>query len=139
MQLEGVSSDAFFARNHLKESFFLELGNHEISRFERKLMLDGARVPTSYLLSDPQIFLNFKASTKIASTRSFREDIKFVGDQVRNRDNSIFDEEQLMRCFIAALLWNDGHALLNANGDYYFNSCSKVAALTDRRDCSVRN
>ena len=81
-------------------------------------MLDGARVPTSYLLSDPQIFLNFKASTKIASSRSFREDIKFVGDQVRNRDNSIFDEEQLMRCFIAALLWNDGHA---SKSDYYSN------------------
>ena len=121
MQLEGVSSEAFSASNQLKESFFLELGNHEISRFEQEIKPAGIEVPSSYLLSDPLIFLNFKASKKIAATRAFREDIKLIGEKVRGRDNSIFDHEQLMRCFIAALIWNDGHALLNANGDYYFN------------------
>ncbi len=112
MHIQENISEHYAELNMKKSSIFLKFGLDPP---------DPYQIHENYLFGDQSIYLDFYENKVISKNTIFRRYISYITKLYLNKNNFLFDQENLFEVFLLSLFWGNFHDATFENAKFYFN------------------
>ena len=117
MNIEEHFSKEFLEKQKRKKSIMVRFSNEDKWFYKRK-----SKNPfVGYRLSDPFLFIHLYNNKEFLKDLQNRKAYSYISNSRLSNNKSIYDINSFSKALIMSLVWNEIHALADANLRYYFN------------------